>query len=123
MFGYKSKKIISFVLVFCLVFTVVFVPPKKTDAGAGAAVGACLAPIVAAIVASLISPAVPSADYGSYFQKCLDGLIFAVSQEILNQITEDMVDWINSGFDGNPAFVQDYNKLLTKVADDAVGEF
>lgn len=123
MFGDKSKKIISFVLVFCLVFSIAFIPTRKADAGAGAAVGACLAPIVGAIVASLVSPTVPNSDYGSYFQKCLDGLIFAASQEILNQITEDMVEWINSGFDGNPAFVQDYNKLLSDVGDEAVGEF
>ena len=123
MFGDKSKKIISFVLVFSLVFSIVFIPPKKTDAGVTAALGACLAPIMGAIIASLISPTVPGSDYGSYFQKCLDGLITYAANVVLERITSDMVKWANSGFDGNPAFVQDYNKLLSDISDEAVGAF
>jgi len=76
-----------------------------------------------AIVASLVSPTVPSTDYGQIFKECLDALAFAVAQKMLEKATDGMVDWINSGFDGNPAFVQDYNKLLTDVADEEFGAF
>ncbi len=41
----------------------------------------------------------------------------------IQKITESTVDWINSGFDGQPAYVQDYNKFFSNVADEAAGSF
>lgn len=41
----------------------------------------------------------------------------------IQQITESTVNWINSGFDGQPSFVQDYNQFFSDVADKAAGEY
>ncbi len=38
-------------------------------------------------------------------------------------ITDSTVDWINSGFDGQPAYVQDFGQFFGKVADQSAGEF
>lgn len=38
-------------------------------------------------------------------------------------ITDSTVDWINSGFDGQPAYVQDFGQFFDKVADQSAGEF
>ncbi|MBI2451095.1 MAG: hypothetical protein HYV52_02025 [Parcubacteria group bacterium] len=40
---------------------------------------------------------------------------------IMNQITNDMINWINNGFDGKPGFVQNPEGLIKKVGDQAAG--
>ena len=46
-----------------------------------------------------------------------------IARSVIQQVTASIVDWINSGFDGKPAFVQDYKQFFTNVADRAAGEF
>lgn len=41
----------------------------------------------------------------------------------VQKITESTVNWINSGFDGKPAYVQDFGKFFSDVADNAAGDF
>lgn len=41
----------------------------------------------------------------------------------LNQITNSVVNWINSGFDGTPSFVQDPTSFFQNVADNAAGQY
>jgi hypothetical protein len=41
----------------------------------------------------------------------------------VQKITDSVVEWINGGFNGQPSFVQDYNKFFTDVADQAAGKF
>jgi hypothetical protein len=38
-------------------------------------------------------------------------------------ITDSTVAWINSGFDGQPAYVQDFGQFFTDVADKSAGNF
>lgn len=38
-------------------------------------------------------------------------------------ITDSIVNWINSGFQGKPSFVQDFNAFFANVADQAAGEY
>ncbi len=38
-------------------------------------------------------------------------------------ITDSVVNWINSGFQGKPSFVQDFKAFFTSVADQAAGEY
>ncbi len=45
----------------------------------------------------------------------------ALARIAIQQITNDTINWINSGFDGKPAFVQDFNKFFSDVADKAAG--
>jgi len=56
-------------------------------------------------------------------EKVLDsGGIFGVGGHVLaktaiNVLTESIVNWINRGFDGNPAFVDDFGGFLREIAD------
>ncbi len=47
----------------------------------------------------------------------------AVARAMLQQITISTVNWINSGFNGSPSFIQNYQQFFTNVADQAVGSF
>lgn len=42
---------------------------------------------------------------------------------VLQQITVSVVNWINSGFNGKPSFVQNYQQFFGNVADQAAGSF
>lgn len=53
----------------------------------------------------------------------LDCIARTIAKIALQQITNSVVDWINSGFNGQPSFVQDYQQFFTDVADQAAGEF
>jgi hypothetical protein len=53
----------------------------------------------------------------------LDGLAWVLAKQIVAQMTSSIISWIQSGFKGSPAFVQDMKKFLTDVADQAIGDY
>lgn len=53
----------------------------------------------------------------------LDKFVYELARTLIRQLTQSIVDWINSGFQGNPSFVQDPQSFLESTADRAIGEF
>lgn len=53
----------------------------------------------------------------------LDQIGFLLAKAMLSQMLQSLVTWINSGFKGSPAFIQDLDRFLLDVADEAAGEF
>lgn len=53
----------------------------------------------------------------------LDGIAWALINEILHQMSQSIISWINSGFQGSPAFVTDLQGFLLGVADKVAGDF
>lgn len=53
----------------------------------------------------------------------LDGIAWSIAKQIVHSMVQSLVDWINSGFEGSPMFVQDLSKFLQDAADRAVGEY
>tara|TARA_B100000745_G_scaffold294549_1_gene237670 strand:+ start:29710 stop:31083 length:1374 start_codon:yes stop_codon:yes gene_type:complete len=53
----------------------------------------------------------------------LDGLAWQLANVALEQMTQDIVTWINSGFNGSPAFLQDPGRFLSNIADHVAGDF
>ncbi len=53
----------------------------------------------------------------------LDQIGFLLAKTMLSHMLQSMVTWINSGFKGSPAFIQDLDRFLLNVADEAAGEF
>lgn len=52
----------------------------------------------------------------------LNGLAWAAAKNILSMIQRDIVRWINSGFQGSPAFIQDFGGFVTNIADETMGQ-
>jgi hypothetical protein len=61
--------------------------------------------------------------YTEYKESILDGLAWALAKSILQSMTSDIVDWINNGFEGNPAFVSNPEGFFLDAADQFTGEF
>lgn len=53
----------------------------------------------------------------------LDGLAIRVAKSSLERIVDSTVDWINSGFDGNPVYITNPGEYFANIADEIAGEF
>ena len=53
----------------------------------------------------------------------LDPLAWLLGKQLLQAITADVVDWINSGFEGNPAFISNPTGFFMGVGDQYTGAF
>lgn len=56
-------------------------------------------------------------------ENVLDGIAYGITRTIIQRMVQSIVSWINSGFQGSPAFVTDLEGFLTDIADEVVGEF
>lgn len=137
-------KILSVVLLFLFVSTnTLFLYPKKTEAQAGAGnVSACIAGLVKATSSrtpQVLNDAigVPASEKSvggdtletagvdaNAFIKCiLNPLAQQMLLVLVRNIGASVVEWVNSGFDGKPLFVTDFEGLLTDTADGVIGNF
>ena len=53
----------------------------------------------------------------------LDPLAWAAAKSMLQSITDETVNWINSGFNGSPAYITNPTSFFNNVADQATGAF
>ena len=53
----------------------------------------------------------------------LDGIAWQIANIALEQMTQDIVTWINSGFNGSPAFIQNPGRFFVDIADNIAGNF
>lgn len=62
-------------------------------------------------------------DQSSFLRDCVEhGLALSIAKFMLAQMTQQIVDWINGGFNGSPAFVGNPGKFLTGIGDQIAGE-
>ncbi|HVS79678.1 MAG TPA: hypothetical protein VHF05_01740 [Candidatus Paceibacterota bacterium] len=52
-----------------------------------------------------------------------DSVAWFIAKVIIQQMTASVVDWINNGFNGNPAFVQNPQQYFTNIGDAIAGNF
>ncbi len=52
-----------------------------------------------------------------------DGIASQLAKQIVQNMTQSIVTWINSGFEGSPAFVTDLKGFLLDAADQTAGDF
>ncbi|MFZ2694010.1 MAG: immunoglobulin-like domain-containing protein [Minisyncoccia bacterium] len=50
-------------------------------------------------------------------------LAWRYAKSLVQDITGSTVNWINSGFEGNPAYITDPSQFFLDIADDTAGEF
>ncbi len=52
----------------------------------------------------------------------LDQIAYMLGKMVLRELTTSVVTWINSGFDGNPAFVSNPGEFFKSIGDEALGQ-
>jgi len=64
------------------------------------------------------------ASVGNFLKEnVLDGIGWTIAKTALSSIIRSLINWVNSGFQGSPAFIQDLKQHLLGVLDEAAGEF
>lgn len=53
----------------------------------------------------------------------LDALAFCIGNEMIHYITQSTIQWINSGFEGKPVFIENAGNFFEKAADQEAGQF
>lgn len=56
-------------------------------------------------------------------ESSLDGAAKAAARMIIQQMVSDTINWINSGFQGSPAFVENLDRYLLGIADQVAVDF
>jgi hypothetical protein len=111
-----TKKILAGILGITLSFSAVFGSLPNTAHAGGAPVFDALNLIENAFTA-IKSSAQVTKDY------ILDTLVWEVGNLAIQSMTRSIVNWINSGFQGSPAFVTDLNQNLRGVQDAVARRF
>lgn len=123
MFFKKIQKIIIFFLILLMLIpSVFFIEPTKTEAAYPVEE---VGPNLRFNAATSLYSGTSATANTSLLKKetVLDAIFWGLKEILIRQIVASTVDWINSGFEGNPAFVTDLNGLLTSTADAVIGEW
>ncbi len=103
--------------------------PKKADAVLGGLLGG------GSIVldpSNLIKNTITAAEQGlasglmqslNLKEFTLDGIAWSLAKKVLGQTVASVVDWVNSGFNGKPAFITDYDQYYLDAQDRAANDF
>ncbi|MBU4536669.1 hypothetical protein KJ603_01365 [Patescibacteria group bacterium] len=118
----KIKKSISgFLIVVFLVPSLFFIQPKESEAITVVEVGLNKITNVLNTAEQYIQSAFAFALDNKEF--ILDGIAWQVAKMAVRQMTTSIVNWINSGFEGNPLFVTDFKGMMTDIADGIIGDY
>lgn len=122
-FKTKAKKIASvFLVTFVIFFSSFSVLPKQADAQfAVVETGINLIKNTITSVASGITSQATTALQLKEFT--LDGIATSLAKKVLSQMVRSTIDWVNSGFNGSPAFITDLDQYLLNAADEIAGNF
>ncbi len=119
------KKIVSLVLILSFVVPAALASyPKKAEAQLAVAEVNSTGNLFQNIITAVKSTASSIYQYTlQYKETVLDGIAWYVAKAIIRQMTTSIVNWINSGFDGNPSFVTDPAGMFINIADQEIGKF
>jgi hypothetical protein len=120
-FSLHRKFTSFFLIVAFLVSSFVLIPPKQANAQWAVIDPANLAE---STVQAGIAISQASSEFALSIKEYVgDGIMWFIAKVILQRMTESIVSWINSGFNGNPAFIQNPGQFFTNVGDQAAGQF
>jgi hypothetical protein len=84
--------------------------PMQVVQNASALAGNALASITSIATGSL-----------SLKENVLDGIGWAIAKRIVSGMVRSLINWVNSGFQGSPAFITDLKGFLLNIADEEFG--
>lgn len=131
MFSFLSKQIYKSVATFVfivalLVPSLALLVPQKTQAQLSVPVfetnPAIIAPVPGSILGNTAATAATTAQL-TFKELVLDPLLYIVVKAIITTISQSIITWAESGFEGGPSFVQDPEAFLREVGDQTAGAF
>ncbi|MFA6300931.1 MAG: hypothetical protein WC609_01110 [Candidatus Paceibacterota bacterium] len=109
----KNKKLISVLLIISFLLPgSVFLYPKNAKAALDASI---MVPTVALFSDAIATPNA-AANVWQQVKRVAEYVLMAIIQRILDQMTQDVVGWINSGFHGSPLFLENPDSFFKDIA-------
>jgi hypothetical protein len=56
-------------------------------------------------------------------QQCLDGIAYAAAKTLLQQVSNKTLNWINTGFNGNPLYVRDVSSYMSSIRNEQLRKY
>ncbi len=123
-FPLKKKNFFTKALALLLTVLIVVGPlalPKQSEA-VGAVVFDPANTIQGTISAVADSIQTAFSSQAGFKEYVLDPIAWFVAKTLVSAIMRSTINWVNSGFQGSPAYVTDFNAFLENTADEALGE-
>ncbi len=131
---FAFKRNFTYVICTTLIFSVLSLTPTIAPARTAQAVS--LAPVgipaqeptaimngIKNTISSVANVGTAGATAGLFTKETLDGIAWSIAKQMVSNMTKSMVNWINSGFQGSPAFITDLNGMLLDAIDTTAGEY
>jgi len=120
-FKFCFQAVIVFIISSTLVFSSFAIPVKKVEAGAGLG---NFATELTQKISVAFQGTTAGATAGSFLKEnVLDGLGWAIAKQMVSSMTRSLINWINSGFQGSPAFIADFKGFLLDTLDSVAGQY
>lgn len=128
-----STKIVSGTLIALVVANGLFFNPKEVAAqssfslqglpsvlinctGASGSIGKILAQITGSTMSVTSSVPIKNND-DNYRQECSKAIGRYIAKQMMDKITQDTINWINTGFKGEPAYIKNPESMFKSIAD------
>ncbi len=111
------KKLLVGTTVFIFVFTITYIPLPHVQ------VAEATVPVFDAANFSINSQQLFQTTSQTVKDLSLDSIALAVARQMISLMLQSTIDWINSGFEGSPAFIQDLDNFLLQAADIVAAEY
>lgn len=121
--SFSSQKIVAVALLIATSFSSLMLPLNTAHA---AAVPVILVGPSAGFIAATAGTSATSAAADTTLSTkeiALDAVVFALKEGMIAAMTQSIIDWINSGFEGGPSFVTNLDQFLGEVADNTALDF
>jgi len=123
-----KNKIVTLVLILTFLVPVYTIKPEEADASGPLTGGATewtqLANNSILGVSATANTATAANMTSILFKETvLDGIAWAIAKETVSSMTRSLINWVNSGFQGDPMFVTDLRQHLTTVLDNMAGDY
>jgi hypothetical protein len=116
------RKVLVGITAVVFAFAVVYVPQNHTSKDTVPTASAQVAGVNTATETTQIVHTTTNAA-ALVVTKVLNGIAYHIAKTMIAQMLRSTIVWINSGFKGSPAFIQDLDRFLLNVADEAAGEY
>ena len=119
-----ARRFLSIFLIGTLCFNFVFAWPAKTSAQSGGIASATLectglkdAAMAALKSLNPINTTVPTDPVALVAKEnCMDAIGYAIVRLLIKEVKESVLDWVNNGFEGSPAFLTDPEGFFGDIA-------
>lgn len=119
MMRFFSKKIIPIIVILGMLAS--FGIPQKTYAQLVAVVDA--GNIAQTTVSAAANTTSAASSYSLWIKEyILDNVAYMLAKMVLRELTSSIVNWINTGFEGNPSFVSNPSEFFKDIGDQLLGE-